>query len=265
MAWTPPPTPTPLNTDPEEILFLDIETVASFPSFNELPPEGKKAFIKKFANDIESVFEEHPLRGQVQVGSNLNDVWKNKAALHAEYNQIVCVSLGVIPKGEERTLRVKALFGEDEKKILEQLAPTLGKAKFLCAHNGKGFDFPLLARKYMQHGLDIPSIVSTWGLKPWETKHFDTREMWQFGNMRESVSLDGLAYFFGLPSPKQDMNGAQVGEVYYADPTAELPWEYSERLKKIADYCNGDVVTLVNAYLRMINKPIIPNDKLIFV
>ena len=266
MAWTPPPQPTALNTPVEDVLFLDIETVPSYPSIDNLPSEGMKVFLKKFTNETaQHLKDNQPVTKEI-IDAFYEHLWQTKAALFCEYNKIVCVSLGVMPPGREGTFRVKAIFGEDEREIIKALTPTLGKAKFLCAHNGKGFDFPMLARKYIQYGLDIPSIISVWGLKPWETKLFDTMEMWGMNVFNDRVSLDALAFLFGLPSPKKEISGGTVGAVYYSSPDDDaLPWEYEDRLKKIAEYCNGDVVTLANVYLRMINKPPIIEGKIVSV
>lgn len=268
MAWTPPPQPTPFNTSPEDILFIDIETVPKVEKFEDLDDFGKELFIKKFARDFNVVIDE--MMGPIVVDDNSEKVWNNKAALHCEFNKIACVSLGVFtPHKEtgERTIRVKSFFGYNEMIILDQLAPKLGAAKFLCAHNGKKFDFPLLARKYAQHNKPIPSILNTTGVKPWETSLFDTFDVWAFGDWSAYTSLDALAYIFGIPSPKKDMDGSKVSGVYYGPSKLqpeELPWEDST-LQPIATYCEGDVVTDANIYLRIINKPIVKPENVVIV
>src|SRR5690606_37865474 len=125
-----------------------------------------------------------------------------------------------------------------------ELAPKLGKAKFICAHNGKKFDFPLLARKYVQHGLVIPSILNVTGVKPWDVNHFDTMEIWGFNDMKNFTSLDTLTYIHGIDSPKTELDGSKVSEVYYGPSKAqagEMPWD-DKTLQPIATYCEGDVV-----------------------
>lgn len=263
MGWTPPPQPTPFNTKPEDVLFLDIETVPKVDNFADLDEFGKAIFKKKFL-EIGKVNPEELVY--------IDDVWKNKAALYTEFNKIACVSMGVFTPGEngERTFRIKSFFGFNEAMILQQLAPKLGKAKFLCAHNGKKFDFPVMARKYVQHGLPIPAILNVTGVKPWDVNHFDTLELWQFNDLKNFTSLDALAYVFGLDSSKAIMNGAGVAEIYFKPlrekGATDLPWEYErEALLPIATYCEGDVVNLGNIFLRMIGQPIVQPENIVVV
>lgn len=257
MPWTPPPQPTPFNQKPEDILFLDIETVPAVKEFEELDEALQNLFIRRF--DKETI-EKGP-----------DKTWREKAALYCEFNKIACVSMGVFAPGEnsERTLRLKSFFGYNEAIILQEIMPKLGKAKFLCAHNGKKFDFPLLGRKYIQYSLPIPSILNVAGVKPWESNLFDTLELWQFNDLKSFTSLDTLAYLFGLPSPKSELDGSKVAEVYYGigfDKTKgnvdDLPWE-DKTLQPIAKYCEGDVATLANCYLRMINQAIVKSENIV--
>lgn len=258
MAWTPPPQPSPFNVKPEDVLFLDIETVPKVNLFKDLDQFGQDLFSKKMEPGINNHDEV----------VYMQDYWKQKAALYAEFNKIACVSLGVLTFNDEgeRVLRVKSFFGYNEMIILDELLPRISKAKYLCAHNGKKFDFPLLARKYMQYGKQIPSILNVTGVKPWDVNHFDTMEVWQFNDSRAFISLDTLAYVFGLPSPKQELDGSRVAEVYYGGepPKEGLPWE-DERLCKVATYCEGDVKTLANIYLMMIRQAIIKPENIIVV
>jgi hypothetical protein len=263
MGWTPPPQPTPFNTPPEDVLFVDVETVPKVWRFADLDEEGKKLFIKKVQRLVEGL-------AHMATPDALQKLWEENAALYCEFNKIACVSMGVFtPHKEtgERTLRVKSFFGYNEAIILQELAPKLGVAKYLCAHNGKRFDFQLMARKYIQHGLPIPSILNVTGTKPWEVSHFDTLEVWQFNDLKNFTSLDTLAYIFGIPSPKAVMDGSKVAEVYYGPSKLkadDMPWE-DETLRPVATYCEGDVVTDANVYLRLINKPMVKPENIIIV
>ncbi|HXB13352.1 MAG TPA: 3'-5' exonuclease, partial [Bacteroidia bacterium] len=87
--------------------------------------------------------------------------------------------------------------------------------------------------------LSIPSMLDNGGKKPWEVPLLDTLELWKFGDYKAFTSLNLLAVIFGLPSPKQDMDGSKVGETY---------WQNRD-LEKIVKYCCTDVVTLANVYL----------------
>lgn len=212
--------------------FIDIETI---PLFEEQPQNLLGGlFEKKFSKEEKSAFE----------------LWPEKAALFAEFGKVVCVSIG-IEVGEK--LRVKTLYNRNEKTLLQQLSEILLKTKSLCAHNGKEFDFPFLMRRFIINELPLPEILQMAGKKPWELQLEDTMQMWSGSAWNYKVSLELLAHCLGLESPKSEMNGSQVAELYYAQPTSDqLPFDVEEIAKnKISAYCSKDVITLANCYRRM--------------
>lgn len=124
----------------------------------------------------------------------------------------------------------------------------------LCAHNGKEFDFPFLCRRFLINNIALPGILRIQGLKPWEVKHIDTLDLWKFGDHKNYTSLNLLAQVFGIPSPKENMDGSMVASAYYEE----------KNLKKIADYCKKDVITLARIYLRFTTSGDLQDDHLIF-
>lgn len=227
--------------------FIDIETVPAFRSLTEADQRTRELFTKKFHMEITERVEKLAA-GLGERGKNMlrdeveQSVYLEKAGLLAEFNKIVCVSLGCwLAKGDkpESSLYVKNIIGE-ERDILTTLSEALRNAPQLCAHFGKGFDYPVLARRFLIHGLPIPMILNTKGLKPWEIPLVDTQELWKFGDLRHSCSLDLLAHIFGLPSPKKNMDGSMVAEYFYAG-----------RIEEIAQYCEADVRTLAGVYERI--------------
>lgn len=228
--------------------FIDIETSPAFRSLSLADARTQQLFKKKFfreiAERVEKLSKDIPyaprgldiLRSEVE-----QQMYLDKAGLLAEFNRIVCVSVGAwivkSPSVPESYLYIKSYTGE-ERDILSTLSESVfTKADTLCAHFGKGFDFPVLARKYLINRLPVPRLLDTKGMKPWEIPLVDTQELWKFGDLRHSCSLDLLAHLFGIPSPKQNMDGSQVAEYFY-----------SGRIKEIAEYCEADVRTLASVY-----------------
>jgi uncharacterized protein YprB with RNaseH-like and TPR domain len=123
---------------------------------------------------------------------------------------------------------------------------------YLCAHNGKEFDYPYLIRRILINGLEVPSILNLSGKKPWEVNHIDTMELWKFGDYKHYTSLELLATVFGISSPKDDINGSDVGRVY---------WQEND-LQRIVKYCQKDVVTIVNLLLRFKGKPMMGEESI---
>lgn len=184
----------------------------------------------------------------------------DRAAIYAEFGKIVCICVGIVTGYPGQTsLRLKSFAGDDEKSVLESFADLL-RVYFstpnsrMCAHNGKEFDFPYLSRRMLIHGISLPNMLDNAGKKPWEINHLDTMEIWKMGDFKSFTSLDLLAAVFGIPTPKDDIDGSMVADVYYQD----------KDLKRIEHYCLKDVVTLTQVFLKMMNLDLIPSERLIF-
>ncbi len=219
------------------MLYIDIETTPAFKSFDDADEKIQELFTKKMRMEIASWDYELTPDQRLE---RLAGLYKEKAGLFAEFNKIVCVSIGVV---KQETMHIKSLIG-DETTILVDLKEILDKVPYenLCAHFGKGFDYPVLCRKYVIHQIIMPTVLNIQGKKPWELQLQDSQEMWKFGDMRHSCSLDLLAHCFGLPSPKDQMDGSEVAHYYYNVP---------DGIQKIAEYCEKDVRTLINVHRRM--------------
>jgi uncharacterized protein YprB with RNaseH-like and TPR domain len=229
------------------ILFLDIETVSQYETYNHLPDDWKalwdlKASIlnrNKEQETAESVYE--------------------RAGIYAEFGKIICISCGYLQgQGDERKLVIKSFADEDEKKLLRAFAEMLknwsGDAeKYLCAHNGKEFDYPYICRRMIINGVGIPEILKIAGRKPWEVRHLDTMEFWKFGDYKNYTSLKLLARVLDIPSPKDDIDGAMVNDVYWNE----------KNLERIVHYCQKDVVTLAQVLLRFHCEPLIKQENIL--
>jgi hypothetical protein len=213
------------------VLFLDVETVPQYPAYSMLPESKKKfwdqkaSFLAKSENDTPEILYE-------------------RAGIYAEFGKIICISCGFIRDGNWIT---KSFFGDDEKIILEEFRNALhkleksGKKWFLCAHNGKEFDFPYIARRMVIHGISIPGILDPRWKWAKDLQLIDTMELWKFGDYKNFTSLDLLADILGIPSPKDDMDGSQVYQVYYKE----------HDLARIVTYCEKDVKTLCRVFLKL--------------
>ena len=224
------------NINLQNILFLDIETVPLYPSFNDAPEVIKQLWLKK---------EKNISREPIEPG----EVYR-QAGIYAEFGKIICVSCGFMT-GEGK-LRIKSFFGDDEKVLLTGFAETLNKfcsspGKLLCAHNGKEFDFPYLGRRMIVNQITLPSVLDLAGKKPWEISHLDTMELWKFGDHKAYTSLLLLATILGIPTPKDDIDGSMVGEVYWKE----------KNLQRIAIYCQKDVLTVAQIMMRYKNMPLL--------
>jgi uncharacterized protein YprB with RNaseH-like and TPR domain len=125
----------------------------------------------------------------------------------------------------------------------------------LCAHNGKEFDFPYIARRMIIHKIPLPEKLKLFGKKPWEIAHIDTMEMWKFGDYKHYTSLKLLTKVLGVPSPKDEIDGSEVARVYYEE----------KDIKKITSYCEGDVIAIAQVYLRYQNEKLLETSAIVHV
>ncbi len=229
----------------EKILFLDIETVAQQPNFNSVDERLRKFWEQK-AKYIAA--DETPEEAY------------SRAGIYAEFGKIVCISVGFITyEGSEKNLRLKSFYGDDEKLLVEEFFDLLNNYfnqadHLLCAHNGKEFDFPYIARRALVNGLNIPSILDLAGKKPWEVAHLDTLQLWKFGDYKNYTSLGLLTAIFNIPTPKDDIDGSMVNQVYWEDKDVE----------RIKIYCEKDVVALTQLFLRYRNEDLVKEENIVF-
>jgi hypothetical protein len=218
----------------ENILFLDIETASQMQHYKNLDDRMKTLWSKK-------------MHWQMEKEDKTAEELFEKAGIWAEFGKIVCISAGyIINTGGNKTFRIKSFFGHNEKQLLENFAFLLTnhfnkERHHLCAHNGKEFDFPYIARRMLINGIKLPKILSTSGKKPWEVKHIDTLELWKFGDYKHYTSLDLLTAIFNIPSPKTQIDGSMVNKIY---------WEEND-LPKIAGYCQKDVIAICKLLMKL--------------
>ena len=230
----------------ENILFLDIETVPEQRHFGLLDEETQHLFELK-------------TQYQRKEGQEPNEFY-DRAGIWAEFGKIVCLSAGFFTfKGDIRHFRVTSFFG-DEVQILKDFSNLLNNhfsqpQHVLCGHNAKEFDFPFIARRMIINGVAIPPKLNLFGKKPWEVPHLDTMELWKFGDFKSFTSLKLLTKVLGIPSPKGDIDGSRVGEVYYIE----------KDIDRIVIYCEKDVVAVAQILLKMRREALLIEEEIIHV
>ncbi len=234
------------NLDLERILFLDIETVPEVYNYGDMD-EAKQALW----DHKSSYFQQRD-------GISAEEAYE-KAGIFAEFGKIVCISVGLVAQQKGETIvKLKSFCDHDEKAVLKGFCDLVNSyynspQHMLAGHNAKEFDFPYIARRLLINGMRLPNKLDTAGKKPWEINHIDTMELWKFGDFKHFTSLNLLANIFKIPTPKDDISGADVARVYYEE----------EDLERIAVYCQKDVVTVIQLLLRFMGKPLIHDDYII--
>lgn len=227
----------------EHILFLDIETVPEEENFQLLSDAKKELW-------------EHKSQYQRKDEFTAEEFYE-RAGIWAEFGKIVTISVGYFNiKGNSRNFRVTSFFGE-EKKLLQDFKNLVdthfnGPHHLLCGHNGKEFDFPYIARRMIINGISLPHKLDLFGKKPWEIPHLDTMELWKFGDYKHFTSLKLMANILGIPSPKEDIDGSMVKSVYYEELDID----------RIIKYCELDVVTTAQVFLRLRNDQLLEENEI---
>jgi 3'-5' exonuclease len=232
------------NLKVEDIMFLDIETVPESSSF-ELLSTAKQTLWEKKSRQFRTPDQ------------TAQDVYE-RAGIYSEFGKIICISVGFIRGKNPFGFRLKSFFGKDEKSLLSDFSAVLSKFTkadkdaTLCAHNGKEFDFPYIARRMIINELAIPDILDNAGKKPWEIKLLDTMDLWKFGDYKNYTSLDLLTSVLGIPTPKDDIDGSMVAGIFYNE----------DNLQRIALYCEKDVLAIARVLLRFMILPGISEDNI---
>lgn len=233
-----------LNLD--DILFLDIETVPLHQQYSELSAEAQMLWEEKTRYQRKEEFSA--------------EEFYDRAGIWAEFGKIVCISVGYFSfRHQQRTFRVTSFTGE-EKELLEDFSRLVNEHfsrpnKLFCAHNGKEFDFPYISRRMIINGIEIPQKLQLFGKKPWEIPHLDTMEMWKFGDYKHYTSLKLLAHILGIPSPKDDIDGSEVRNVFYNEGD----------INRIATYCEKDTITVAQILLRFRNDTLLDDDEILIL
>lgn len=230
----------------ENILFLDIETVPETENYSELDKTTQELWEAKSRYQRKEEFSA--------------EQFYDRAGIWAEFGKIICISVGYFTnQGTTRLFRTTSFYGEERKLLVEfknLLISHFSQAKhLLCAHNGKEFDFPYIARRMIIHNIELPYKLNLFGKKPWEVPHLDTLELWKFGDYKTYTSLKLMTHVLGIPSPKDDIDGSEVYRVYYED----------NDIDRIITYCEKDTIAVAQIFLRLRGDSILSDDEIIHV
>ena len=228
-----------INIPITKILFLDIETVGGCPDY-----ESCERFSPSIANQFDKYFDWFQKRFPEDNGLTKDEVFKKRAALVPEFAKIVCVSMAFVMDNGD--IKKQTFSGDDEKELLLQVRNLLDRCQkldfYLCGHNLKNFDIPMMAKRMIINGIMPSKLLPSYDTKPWEVKAIDTKEIWQYGAYTSIGSLDLMCSCLDIPTPKDgEVTGDKVHSAY---------WE-EQKLKEISEYCEKDVVVLIDAIKKL--------------
>ena len=239
----------------QKIMFLDIETVPLTSDYSELPGELSHLWQDKF-----SILQKR-MPEKYNEDTTAAEAFNTSAGIYSEFGKIVCISVGFIHfQGNEMNFRTKSFSGKDEKLLLSNFLELINKfcvtkEQTLCGHNIKEFDIPFICRRTLINGLELPLIFQISGKKPWEINFIDTLELWKFGDYKNYTALKLLTAVFGIPTPKDDIDGSQVANVFYKESDIE----------RISLYCQKDVLATAQVFLKLNGLELIKSNNIQFI
>jgi len=228
-----------INIPITKILFLDIETVGGCKDYETCKTTNPKV-AEQFIKYIDWFQKRFPEDSQL----SLDEIFSKRSALVPEFAKIVCVSMAFVMDNGE--VKKQTFSNDDEKILLESVRNLLDRCHkldfYLCGHNLKNFDIPMLAKRMIVNGIMPSKILPSYDTKPWEVKAIDTKEIWQYGSYTSIGSLDLMCSCLDIPTPKEgEINGAMVHSAYWND----------NKLNEIAEYCEKDVEVLISAIKKL--------------
>ena len=223
-----------INIPITKLLFLDIETVGIEPNWDSLVKNRKElSFI------FEKYFDWFQKRFPEDADKPVGQMFVNRSALVPEFARIACVSVAFVTDNGDT--KIQSFSNSDEKKMLLEVQKLLHRVGelgfFLCGHNVKGFDIPMLAKRMIMNGILPPKILPGHDTKPWEVKALDTKELWQYGGYGSIASLELMCVCLGVESSKNmEVTGNKVHEAFWI----------KNDLDGIIKYCEKDVTVLID-------------------
>lgn len=225
----------PLN----HFAFIDIETTPGVSEYSLLSENMQDEWERKCA--LKFGPEAEPER-----------FFQEKAGIYAEFGKIVCITLGCFREREGNVkFYLRSFADDDETNLLKEFCQAVHRLHQNYAnlqfvgHNIREFDMPYICRRLMILGLPLPECMNLQGRKPWQSPYVDTMQLWSFGDYKSYTRLNLLAEVLGIPSPKDDICGEDVGRVYWVE----------KDLSRISTYCQKDVETTARVYLRLAGYP----------
>lgn len=233
----------------KHFISVDIETVRLVDKYEDLPPEWQKAWEYK-----------NKQAGEVPYFEELADSWEKTASLYAEFSKICAISATFLSKGEDK-LMCKEFWGEDENEILTNFSTLLGqfsgssKDFRLVGHAAKYFDYPFLSKRYLINGIDIPLMLDSAHLKPWESRNLCTNaDVWKCGGTGAGSSLQAMCLSLQVPVSKVDLVGDEVGAAYFRG-----------EFQRIGNYCSYDTIATFNVIRKIKREKIFGFDEVVYL
>jgi len=192
--------------------------------------------MKIFYFDIETVPTEKALQenGLLDAQIKLDEPeLVKKLSLSAVTAKIICLCYTIEPS---LSGAVEVLQGE-ETDIIKNFWKIVPDCNLFVGHNILDFDMRFIYQRSVIHQIKPSREIPFTRFR--NAPIYDTMQEWSKWG-REHASLDSLSKALGIPSPKENLDGAKV-----------YPYYRAGRLPDIIEYCKRDVESVRAVYKRL--------------
>lgn len=219
-------------------LYLDIETV----------PCDDPAIIAEIASTITPPgnYKKPETIAAWEMGEKKRAVEEavNRTSFDGGYGKIICIGYAVNdnPAG---VIVVRRDYDEasliaDWFESLDDNWQTQGSPSLTFVGHNIPWDLRMLYQRAVVHGIQPPAVLlKAMRAKPWDDCIADTMLLWD-PSREKKISLDKLCKVLGITSPKGEVNGSMVAQLYR-----------DGQIEKIAEYCKRDVMAVRECYKRL--------------
>jgi len=153
--------------------------------------------------------------------------------------RIICIGVYWLELDKSR-----AYCQSDERELLANFWSDLGQIRphRFVTFNGKSFDFPYINIRSAIMDVPIPRDIQLDTRRFSTERHFDVREVLTSHDRYRKGTLEFFCDIFGVPSPKNGIDGSKVGDFFKAG-----------RLDEIAHYCLAACKATGALYARLKN------------
>lgn len=221
-----------MKTDVSNIIFADIECVRGS---KELDLNSREFDIFQYKNRNRET-------GEFLPDAEVVELYRKTAALSPIFGKVICVSVGFVVGNK---FVYKAFTGTETEIITQFFNLVNSSNKILAGYNFINFDCNYLLLRAAANNLEVHlhEKMNTLGKKEWNVSDniLDLMLILK-GTGWANYSLDEITYLLDVESPKDEVMGHQVSDVY---------WNEEGGLDKIVTYCNKDILATANIFLAL--------------
>lgn len=227
-----------VGIDPFKVIVLDIESVAMCKDYKSCDEVVSAHFVYDAQKKAKK-------EGVEATPKYLAKKWEERGGVDSSLLKIVCISLAFFHVDDDgaATIRTKSYYGDEEQILKDVFQMFEGKNVILAGQSLAFFDCRVMWQKAAKYFLKPPMQIGDPATKPWLAAFLEIQRLFAgpgkfLGGLAEHCAL------FGIPSPKDGIDGSEVYQFYYSKKK-----DIVENRTKIVKYCENDVIATLRCLL----------------